>query len=89
MFGLGSTSTAGTRGPSAPVVVWRRKMATFKYEAVVKSEAGEEHFERGYVVATSRAAAEQKIQARQLEPRRLHQLTGIRGFVKALAADIK
>ena len=58
MFGLGSTSTAGTRGPSAPVVVWRRKMATFKYEAVVKSEAGEEHFERGYVVATSRAAAE-------------------------------
>jgi len=64
-------------------------MATFKYEAVVKSEAGEEHFERGYVVATSRAAAEQKIQDRQLEPRRLHQLTGIKGFVKALAADIR
>jgi len=89
MFGLGSAGTAGTRGPYAPVVVWRRKMATFKYEAVVKSEAGEEHFERGYVVASSRAAAEQKIQANQLEPRRLHQLSGIKGFVKAFAADIK
>ena len=64
-------------------------MATFKYEAVVKSEAGEENFEQGYVVAPSRAAAEEKIQAHQLEPRKLHQITGIKGFVKAFAADIK
>jgi len=64
-------------------------MATFKYEAVVKSDAGEDNFEQGYVVAPSRAAAEQKIKANQLEPRRLHQITGIRGLLKAFSADIK
>ncbi len=64
-------------------------MATFKYEAVVKSDAGEDNLELGYVVASSRAAAEQKIKAHQLEPRRLLQITGIRGLLKALSADIK
>jgi hypothetical protein len=65
------------------------RMATFKYEAVVKSDAGEDNFERGYVVASSRAAAEQKIKSHQLEPRRLYQITGIRGLFKAFSADIK
>jgi len=64
-------------------------MATYRYEAVVTSDAGEEHFERGFVVAPSRAAAEQKIKTQQLEPRKLEQITGIKGFLKALTADIK
>lgn len=64
-------------------------MATFEYEAVVKTDAGEDHFERGYVVAPSRTAAEQKLKDHQLEQRKLHQITGIRGLVKAFSADIK
>jgi coenzyme F420-reducing hydrogenase delta subunit len=64
-------------------------MATFEYEAVMKSETGEEHFERGCLVASSRTAAEQKLKELQLEPRRLHQITGLKGLLKSLTADIK
>ena len=64
-------------------------MATYEYEAIVKSEAGEDHFERGYVVAPSRTMAEQKLKAQQLEPRKVKPVTGIRGLFKAFTADIR
>jgi hypothetical protein len=64
-------------------------MATFQYQAVVKSDAGEEHFERGYVVAPSRTEAEEKLKANRLELRKLEQIRGVKGLIKAFSADIK
>jgi type II secretory pathway component PulF len=64
-------------------------MATFRYEAIVRSEAGEDHFERGFVVAPTRAAAESKLKAQQLEPRKVDPVPGIKGLFKAFTADIR
>jgi type II secretory pathway component PulF len=64
-------------------------MATFKYEAILRSEAGEDHFESGFVVAPSRTAAEEKLKAQQLEPRKVQAVPGIKGVLKAFTADIR
>jgi type II secretory pathway component PulF len=64
-------------------------MATFEYEAILRSEAGEDHFERGFVVAPSLAAAEQKLKSQQLEPRRVQPVPGLKGLIKAFTADIR
>jgi len=64
-------------------------MATFEYEAVVKSSGDEQVTEQGVVVAETRVAAEEKLKQRGLTPANVKRLGGLKAFIKSFTANVK
>jgi len=64
-------------------------MSTFEYEAIVKSNSGEEVTEWGTVVAPSQTDAEEKLKQLGLMPAKMKALKGIKSLLKSFTADVK